>query len=318
MATASKAQQLPHVFLKPDQILLEAYGLKNCRSGGVVKDTEYDLFVKDIKDRGLHSAPTLWKVPDALVPEEERSEGGTYVLLSGYRRFSAISDIRAEAYKAHKKKSPDTEPDPESLPFSTIQCLVFEGSLLDALAVNLSDNTANSQIKQADRVRRIADLHEAFVEDAASRGARWTNVATGDRLGMSQAAVAQSIQIMRMACPEVWDAFSQEKINWQAIRDLTSLAAFGIKQADGTHIPDEAKQIAALQVILGGGSAKEEKNAAKGGASVERRKKTFVTPSDLASLVAMHRRYSERQAATAGTESPFMPNQQAIDRKSGV
>lgn len=188
-------QQLPIQTVKFSDIQLNTCGLTNGRT--MVGDVSG--LQTSIEENGLIDPLIIWK-----------TEGEELVLIAGYRRHAAITNLRAEVHEDA---------------FDEMMVGVFEGTLEEALAKNLEENVQRRNLNPADEAQAVNNLYEKVGDQ--------TDVAR--MVGMSQPWVSQRVNLYRGLIPRGLDYLRGGKINLKEARRISQLI-----NVDGT--PDETVQ----------------------------------------------------------------------------
>ena len=188
-------QQLPIETVKFSDIRLNSNGLTNGRSS--VGDVS--ALQSSIEENGLIDPLVVWKTDD-----------NNLVLIAGYRRHAAISNLRSEVHAEA---------------FDDLMVGIFEGTLEEALAKNLEENVQRQNLNPADEAEAVHNLYEKVGDQ--------TDVAK--LVGMSQPWVSQRVNLYRGLIPRGLEYLRGGKVNLKEARRISRLL-----NHDGS--PDETAQ----------------------------------------------------------------------------
>ena len=174
-------------------IELNAAGFKNSRTimGDLTEMKE------SIMKNGLINAPIVYNCLDLDGNQH-------YVLLAGYRRFQAITEIRQELVSSNGGTDGF---------FDTINCSIFEGSFEEAVALNISENLQREDLNFADKAEAIYNLTE--------RVGNQSEVA--EMLGISQPNVSQMISVYKGLCRDALEALRHGQITLSVAKKLSKI-----------------------------------------------------------------------------------------------
>jgi ParB/RepB/Spo0J family partition protein len=194
-----------------DAICVEQHGLTNSRKS--LDQTEIDQLKASIRKDGLLQPIGLWRVPVLVTNEDgEDEEVYDYVLSWGYRRHEAIRQIRLETPSA----------------FENIHAVVFEGTLSDAMILNMRENSDRKNLGYVDEADYLKLLYKVS-------GIK-NQYALAARFNKSQAWVSLRIKFAERACEE--------------LRDACRSGAIGTKQAQRIIQTEDHLEQAALVAEL--------------------------------------------------------------------
>lgn len=230
-------QQLTYEQINFSDIKINAHGFKNCRSPEF--QTGNNELEHSIKNNGLCQPMVMWKVPV--------EDGFDYVLMQGWRRWCAITNIREQL------------PDFLDKPFVGI----FEGSLEDAKSKNLEENIHKESLDEADEAESVYDLYLISKNE--------TRIAS--KLGMSQSWVSQRVSLVRGSIRENLGALRQGLINVTQAIGISKLTL-----DDGK--PNRPVQLTALDAIIN----PRPKETTDVDSDAEEKKKKYRTKKDVQGL----------------------------------
>jgi len=213
-------------------------GFKNSRSD--IGDTR-DLRASIISD-GLLNPPIVHVLTDDKGNER-------ILLIAGYRRLQAILDER------------DSRGEEDEGFFDTISCGVHEGSLDDALALNIAENLQRETLNFADKCEAVYRLND--------RVGNQQSVAS--MLNISQPQVSVLCATYKGLSTVAFEALRHSRITMTQAKRLAKI----IKD-DGT--PNEKAQDEALEAILGMGKDEVPK------ANQRKRAKTYRSKKEMEEL----------------------------------
>lgn len=154
----------------------------NCRSGAWEKDVNpdtgsgYEALKASIASDGV-------KTPVVVRPlkNKDGSPNGKYSLVSGFRRFKAVTELKQE----------------------TIPCLVRDLNDADARLENIRENTAREDLKGADLAYAILEVAKQNVSD----------LEIAKKIGKSQPYVSKLHSIMTDVLPKLVKAWRESTVD---------------------------------------------------------------------------------------------------------
>jgi ParB/RepB/Spo0J family partition protein len=195
-----------------DEITVDYPGFVNSRTD--LDESQVKSLMTSILKDGLMQPPILWQAPD---PDDE--EGTVYVLVAGRRRYEAISLIR----KTHGEDN-----------FEKLNVAIFEGTLEDAMVVNLRENLDRKDLGTYDEIVYCYKLYDRVGDQYK----------VAQRLNKSQAWVSTRCRIMEQGIPELHEAVKQDKIGYKKAYRIS-----GLVNKDKT--PNVSEQTEAIEIELG-------------------------------------------------------------------
>lgn len=219
-------------------------GMKNARTS--LED--FSDIVESLRSTGiLRENPIAWKTTDS-------EEGVHYVLLAGHRRCAAIAELR---------KAEDT---PDGF-FDEINVQVFEGSLSEALALNLTDNDKPEQreVNPMDQCAQVALLYKTLKQEKVKSPQTTAGRLLGNQY--SQSWVSNRLSIAGNGCRAVKNALRDGGIT---VSQAIELSKFAKKD----------EQVEELEKLVGSADGKVTKR---------KRRKTFRSKSECEELLVILR-----------------------------
>ena len=227
-----------------DSLEINVLGFRNCRT--VVSESSLDGLSADIKNGKLLDDPIVWATSD--------KDGERTVVLAGHRRIEAIKRERERLTKENGTTGGW---------FDTIRCSIFEGSLDDAISLNIRENLQREDLNPADEFEAIAKMYER-IKCSDNPEAAQSQVAS--MLNVSQPTVSNAIRTYTCLCAEAFEALRHGNINRSQARKLA-----GMLKDDRT--PDSEAQVAWLEKYL----TKDDKSFEK----KKKRTKTYRSKSEV-------------------------------------
>lgn len=158
-----------------------------------LKDIE-DL-MSSIKSVGLQMPITVLHEVEVISKKEKKDH---YYLIVGFRRFEAISRIRAK--------------DPNA--FRTVEVKKFKGSIAEAQVLNITENIQRSDLTPIEVCRGVEIL--------LNLGYKQKEIA--EKIGKSQTWVSNAMQFKRRAIPQLQDAVRKGSVSYGFARDIATLS----------------------------------------------------------------------------------------------
>jgi len=153
---------------------------------------DVDGLAKSIHEQGL--------ITPLLVLREKNGRKTDHFLVSGHRRYEAVKRLRAASTVMQNK-------------FEDIEVTFFDGTLSDALFVNIAENLNRQSLSPMEVADRIQDFVNSGLEQQE----------VAKKLGRSAAWVSQILSVNKKATTGVKSALSGGQIKTSHAKELTRL-----------------------------------------------------------------------------------------------
>jgi len=154
---------------------------------------DIDDLMLSIKSVGLQVPLTVLQA----VTVRDGAKQDRYYLVVGFRRYEAISRIRAQ----------------DSNAFRTVEVKKFKGSSAEAQVLNITENIQRSELTPIEVCKGVDIL--------LNLGYKQKEIA--DKIGKSQTWVSNAMQFKRRATPQLQDAVREGDVSYGFARDIATL-----------------------------------------------------------------------------------------------
>jgi ParB/RepB/Spo0J family partition protein len=153
---------------------------QNCRKHS--SNVDLGDLEESIERSGLFTPLVVWKHPfkngPTTRPWSDEPVSHQYTLIAGYRRYSAISNIKARNESR----------------FETIPCLVFEGTLREAVNINFIENIQRVNLTPIEVCDQLVFMRKTF---------KLKQKELAELVGKSEAWVSKAIRFVEKAHPDL-------------------------------------------------------------------------------------------------------------------